>query len=279
MKATIDFLKMKQEKEKITMITAYDFPSAKLVEQAGTDMILIGDSLGMVVLGYESTIPVTLDDMIHHGKAVKRGAKDTFIVIDMPFMSYHLSNRDTLLNATKLIQETDANAVKLEGADDVIESIRLLTNAGVPVMAHLGLTPQSVGVLGGYKVQGKNSKEAKELIENAIKCEEAGAFAIVLECVPMQVAKEITDKLHIPTVGIGAGVETDGQVLVYHDIITYGVDRVAKFVKQYTNVNEVISLAMDQYISDVKLSKFPESKHSFKMKSEELLSLYGGKKA
>ncbi|MEZ2718106.1 3-methyl-2-oxobutanoate hydroxymethyltransferase [Niallia circulans] len=276
MKATTDFIKMKQKGEKITMITAYDYPSAKLVEQAGTDLILVGDSLGMVVLGYDSTVPVTMDDMIHHGKAVKRGAEDTFIVIDMPFMSYHLSRRDTLLNAARLIQETGANAVKIEGADDVIEQINYLTNAGIPVMAHLGLTPQSVGVLGGYKVQGKSSDEAKRLMDNALKCQAAGAFAIVLECVPMQVAKEVSKRLDIPTIGIGAGSETDGQVLVYHDLITYGVDRVAKFVKQYANVNEAISLAIDQYISEVKMGAFPEMKHSFQMKAEEIKSLYGG---
>jgi 3-methyl-2-oxobutanoate hydroxymethyltransferase len=275
-KATTDFIKMKQKGEKITMLTAYDYPSAKLVEQAGTDLILVGDSLGMVVLGYNSTVPVTMDDMIHHGKAVKRGAEDTFIVIDMPFMSYHLSRRDTLLNAASLIQETGANAVKLEGADDVIEQINYLTNAGIPVMAHLGLTPQSVGVLGGYKVQGKSSDEAKRLMDNALKCQAAGAFAIVLECVPMQVAKEVSKRLDIPTIGIGAGSETDGQVLVYHDLITYGVDRVAKFVKQYANVNEAISLAIDQYISEVKMGAFPEMKHSFQMKAEEIKSLYGG---
>ncbi|PAE11918.1 3-methyl-2-oxobutanoate hydroxymethyltransferase [Niallia circulans] len=276
MKATTDFIKMKQKGEKITMLTAYDYPSAKLVEQAGTDLILVGDSLGMVVLGYNSTVPVTMDDMIHHGKAVKRGAEDTFIVIDMPFMSYHLSRRDTLLNAASLIQETGANAVKLEGADDVIEQINYLTNAGIPVMAHLGLTPQSVGVLGGYKVQGKSSDEAKRLMDNALKCQAAGAFAIVLECVPMQVAKEVSKRLDIPTIGIGAGSETDGQVLVYHDLITYGVDRVAKFVKQYATVNEAISLAIDQYISEVKMGAFPEMKHSFQMKAEEIKSLYGG---
>jgi 3-methyl-2-oxobutanoate hydroxymethyltransferase len=275
-KATTDFIKMKQKCEKITMITAYDYPSAKLVEQAGTDLILVGDSLGMVVLGYDSTVPVTMDDMIHHGKAVKRGAENTFIVIDMPFMSYHLSRRDTLLNAARLIQETGANAVKIEGADDVIEQINCLTNAGIPVMAHLGLTPQSVGVLGGYKVQGKSSDEAKRLMDSALKCQAAGAFAIVLECVPMQVAKEVSKRLDIPTIGIGAGSETDGQVLVYHDLITYGVDRVAKFVKQYANVNEAISLAIDQYISEVKMGAFPEMKHSFQMKAEEIKSLYGG---
>ncbi|WP_445492232.1 3-methyl-2-oxobutanoate hydroxymethyltransferase [Niallia sp. 03133] len=277
MKSTTDFQKMKQQKEKITMITAYDYPSAKQVEKANADMILVGDSLGMVVLGYDSTVPVTMNDMIHHGKAVKRGAKDTFIVIDMPFMSYHLSERDTLLNGAKLIQETGANAIKLEGADDVIDKIRLLTNAGIPVMGHLGLTPQTVGVLGGYKVQGRNYQEALALIENAKKCEKAGAFAIVLECVPMQLAKEVSSQLHIPVIGIGAGVDADGQVLVYHDLLTYGVERVAKFVKQYTNINETISIALEQYIREVKTCQFPETKHSFTMKEEEMNRLYGGK--
>ncbi|PKG24104.1 3-methyl-2-oxobutanoate hydroxymethyltransferase [Niallia nealsonii] len=277
MKSITDFLKMKEKAEKITMITAYDYPSAKHAEASGVEMILVGDSLGMVVLGYDSTVPVTMEDMIHHGKAVKRGAKDTFIVIDMPFISYHLSDRDTLLNACKLIQETGAHAVKIEGANDVIDKINILTNAGIPVMAHLGLTPQSVGVLGGYKVQGKNHKEALELIENAKKCEQAGAFAVLLECVPMQLAEEVSKNLRIPIIGIGAGVHTDGQVLVYHDLITYGVDRVAKFVKQYTNINESIKQAIEQYIHEVKMSEFPEITHSFTMKEEELKSLYGGK--
>lgn len=277
MKQTTDFLKMKQNGEKLAMVTAYDFPSAKHAEAAGVDLILVGDSLGMVVLGYDSTIPVTVSDMIHHAKAVKRGAKDTFIVVDMPFMSYHLSTRDTLLHATKIIQETGAHAVKLEGAEDVIEQISALTNAGVPVMAHLGLTPQSVGVLGGYKVQGKNAEAAKKLIKDAKKCEAAGAFALVLECVPKQLAEEVSKQLTIPTIGIGAGIAADGQVLVYHDLITYGVDRVPKFVKQYTHVNDMIIDGIRAYVAEVKLAAFPRDEHSFTMKEEELTALYGGK--
>ena len=276
MKQTLDFQKMKQAGEKIVMLTAYDYPSAKQAEQSGVDMILVGDSLGMVVLGYDSTIPVTLEDMIHHGKAVKRGAKHTFIVIDMPFMSYHLSNRDTLINAAKLIQETGAHAVKVEGADiEVLEGIEALTKAGVPVVAHLGLTPQSVGVLGGYKVQGKDAEAAQKLIDDAKKCERAGAFMIVLECVPKQLAKEVTAALTIPTIGIGAGVETDGQVLVYHDVLTYGVERVPKFVKQYTDINGMIKQAISAYTTEVKQGNFPQDEHSFTMKEEELLTLYG----
>lgn len=277
MKQTVDFLKMKQNGEKIVMLTAYDYPSAKQAEQANIDMILVGDSLGMVVLGYDSTIPVTMDDMIHHGKAVKRGAKDTFIVIDMPFMSYHLSIRDTLLNGAKLIQETGANAVKVEGADEVLEGIEALTKAGIPVVAHLGLTPQSVGVLGGYKVQGKDAEAARKLIDDAKKCELAGAIAVVLECVPKQLAKTISDSLTIPTIGIGAGEQTDGQVLVYHDVLSYGVERVPKFVKQYAHLNEPIVNGLTSYVTDVKEGQFPKDDHSFTMNESELLSLYGGK--
>ncbi|MBU8879072.1 3-methyl-2-oxobutanoate hydroxymethyltransferase [Bacillus sp. FJAT-29790] len=277
MKQTTDFLRMKQNGEKIVMLTAYDYPSAKQAEKSEVDMILVGDSLGMVVLGYDSTIPVTMDDMIHHGKAVRRGAKETFIVIDMPFMSYHLSVRDTLINGAKLIQETGAHAVKVEGADEVIYHIEALTKAGIPVVAHLGLTPQSVGVLGGYKVQGKNAAAAGKLLADAKKCEQAGACAIVLECVPKQLAKELSSSLTIPTIGIGAGANTDGQVLVYHDILTYGVDRVPKFVKSFANVDDIIEQGINNYISEVKKGNFPEDQHSFSMKEEELLSLYGGK--
>lgn len=276
MKQTLDFQKMKQAGEKIVMLTAYDYPSAKQAEQSGVDMILVGDSLGMVVLGYDSTIPVTVEDMIHHGKAVKRGAKNTFIVIDMPFMSYHLSNRDTLINAAKIIQETGAQAVKVEGADnEVLQGIEALTKAGVPVVAHLGLTPQSVGVLGGYKVQGKDAEAAKKLIDDAKKCEQAGAFMLVLECVPKQLAKEVTAALKIPTIGIGAGVAADGQVLVYHDVLTYGVERVPKFVKQYTEINSMIKQAISAYAAEVKQGNFPQDEHSFSMREDELLSLYG----
>jgi len=278
MKQTTDFLKMKQNGEKIAMLTAYDYPSAVQAEKAEVDVILVGDSLGMVVLGYDSTIPVTMDDMVHHGKAVRRGAKNTFIVVDMPFMSYHLSVRDTLLNGTRLMQEAGANAVKLEGADDVIEHIAALTKAGVPVVAHLGLTPQSVGVLGGYKVQGKNTEAALKLIEDAKKCQQAGAFLLVLECVPKQLAREISQAIDIPTIGIGAGRESDGQVLVYHDLLTYGVDRVPKFVKKYANINELAIDGIKAYVNEVKQEAFPGDEHSFTMKEEELQGLYGGKK-
>ncbi|WP_442594490.1 3-methyl-2-oxobutanoate hydroxymethyltransferase [Neobacillus sp. D3-1R] len=277
MKQTTDFFKMKEANEKIAMLTAYDYPSAKQAQEAGVDLILVGDSLGMVVLGYDSTIPVTMDDMVHHAKAVKRGAKNTFIVVDMPFLTYHTTTKDALMNAGRLIQETGAHAVKLEGADEVLDKIKALTNAGIPVMAHLGLTPQSVHVLGGYKVQGKEAKAAQKLIEDAKKCEAAGAFSIVLECVPKQLAAEVTKSVSIPTIGIGAGVEVDGQVLVYHDIIGYGVDRVPKFVKQYHHIHDQIIESIGSYVSEVKSNAFPEEKHSFTMKEDELKGLYGGK--
>ena len=277
LKQTLDFTNMKTAGEKIAMVTAYDFPEAKLAEQAGVDMILVGDSLGMVVLGYESTVPVTLQDMIHHTKAVKRGAKDTFVVTDLPFMTYHVSKEEAMKAAGALMQEGGAHAVKVEGGGEVIETIKALTAAGVPVMGHLGLTPQSAGVLGGYKVQGKTAEAAALLIEEAIMCQEAGAFAIVLECIPWQLASEVSSRLTIPVIGIGAGDQVDGQVLVYHDLVTFGVDRVPKFVKQYGNVNEVVEDSIKQYVKEVKAGIFPEEKHSFTMDEEVLLSLYGGK--
>ncbi|MDA2236893.1 3-methyl-2-oxobutanoate hydroxymethyltransferase [Bacillus cereus group sp. Bc222] len=277
MKTKTDFLKMKEQGEPITMLTAYDYPSAKLAEEAEVDMILVGDSLGMVVLGYDSTVPVTVEDMIHHTKAVRRGAKETFIVTDMPFMSYHVSPQDTMVNARRIVQESGAHALKVEGAGEVISTIHYLTSAGIPVVAHLGLTPQSVGVLGGYKVQGKDAESAKKLIEDAKRCEEAGAIALVLECVPMQLAEFISKQLTIPTIGIGAGQKVDGQVLVYHDLISYGVNRIPKFVKQYTSVQEEIVRGISQYVTEVKTGQFPEEKHSFTMKEEECLALYGGK--
>ncbi len=274
MKTTTDFIRMKKEKEPIVMITAYDYPSAKIVEKANVDMILVGDSLGNVVLGYESTIDVTLDDMIVHTRAVRRGAKNTFIVTDMPFMTYHASISETLSNAKRLVQNGGAHALKLEGAGDVVEHIYKLTQAGVPVVGHLGLTPQSVGVLGGYKVQGKDAKSAQKLIEDAKQIEAAGAFALVLECVPEQVAAIISEQLAIPTIGIGAGVKTDGQVLVYHDLI--GEHRVPKFVKQYCQISNTIEYAVSQYVTEVKKCAFPSKEHTFSIDENELKSLYGG---
>ncbi|EIS4900240.1 3-methyl-2-oxobutanoate hydroxymethyltransferase [Listeria innocua] len=275
MKKPVDFFAMKENGEKITMITAYDYPSAKNVEQAEADMILVGDSLGMVVLGYDSTVPVTMDDMIHHTKAVKRGAPNTFVVTDMPFMTYHGSVDETIQNARKIIQESGAHAVKLEGAGEVVNKIARLTEAGAPVVAHLGLTPQSVGLTGSYKVRAKSVQEAQELIDNALAVEAAGAIAIVLEAIPRQLAEKVTKALTIPTIGIGAGLETDGQVLVYHDIIGYGINRRAKFVKAYADIDETIEPALRSYVNDVKELAFPEVKHSFTMAEEDLKGLYG----
>ncbi|MGP1908184.1 3-methyl-2-oxobutanoate hydroxymethyltransferase [Metabacillus sp. JX24] len=276
MKTRLDFVKMKQENEPIVMLTAYDYPSARLAEESGVDMILVGDSLGMVVLGYDSTVPVTVADMIHHSKAVKRGAPSTFIVTDMPFMSYHVSKEQTLKYAAEIMQQSGAHALKLEGADGVLQNIEALTCAGVPVVAHLGLTPQSVGVLGGYKVQAKDAESAKKLMHDAKQCEEAGAIALVLECVPRQLASEISNTLSIPVIGIGAGASTDGQILVYHDVLGYGVDRVPKFVKQYTSAGSEMKSALTAYVQEVKKREFPEEKHTFTMKDEELQALYGG---
>ncbi|HAA5121968.1 TPA_asm: 3-methyl-2-oxobutanoate hydroxymethyltransferase [Listeria monocytogenes] len=275
MKSPVDFFAMKENGEKITMITAYDYPSAKNVEQAEADMILVGDSLGMVVLGYDSTVPVTMDDMIHHTKAVKRGAPDTFVVTDMPFMTYHGSVDETIQNARKIIQESGAHAVKLEGAGEVVNKIARLTEAGAPVVAHLGLTPQSVGLTGSYKVRAKSAQEAQELMDNALAVEAAGAIALVLEAIPRQLAEKVSKALSIPTIGIGAGVETDGQVLVYHDIIGYGISRRAKFVKAYADIDERIEPALASYVKEVKAATFPEVKHSFTMAEEDLKGLYG----
>ena len=264
MKNKLKLQSMKQNGEKIAMMTAYDYPSAKLVEQAGMDMILVGDSLGNVVLGYDSTIKVTVEDMIHHGKAVARGAKDTFIVVDMPFMSYHISLADSMANAKRIYQETNAHALKIEGAsDDILTFTSRLTQAGIPVVAHLGLTPQSVNELGGYRVQGKKREDADKLIEDAKALEASGAMMLVLECVPKDLAKQITSVLTIPTIGIGAGNACDGQVLVFHDVLQYGGDRLPKFVKTYSDTNTNIYTAMAKYVSEVKQGIFPEDKHSY----------------
>ncbi|EQB35191.1 hypothetical protein M948_19010 [Virgibacillus sp. CM-4] len=268
----LDLKKMKQNHEKITMVTAYDYPSAKHAEQAGIDTILVGDSLGMVVLGYDSTVQVTVENMIHHGKAVKRGAPNTFAVVDMPFMSYHISTEDSLRQAAKIFQETNAQSLKIEGASaGIIEFIQRLTEAGIPAIGHLGLTPQSVNVLGGFKVQGKDKAAAAKLLHDAKKVAASGAVALVLECVPKELADIITASIDIPTIGIGAGSKCDGQVLVYHDILKYGVDRLPRFVKPYSDVNQIGLEAIKGYISDVKTQNFPSDEHSFFIKSKDLL--------
>ena len=278
MKTTAQFLKMKEQQEKIVMITAYDYPGAKFSEDAGVDMILVGDSLGMVVLGYESTMRVTVDDMIHHSKAVRRGAPDTFIVVDMPFGSYHGDLNDTLKVAVRMMQETNANALKVEGAGEVVSVIKKLTNAGIPVVAHLGLLPQSAGVLGGYKVQGKTAQQAEKLVEDALLVEQAGACAVVLECIPQQLTEVVSKKLTIPTIGIGAGPQADGQVLVFHDLLQYGKHHIPKFVEGFAQVGVEIERGIQEYTNAVKANTFPTVAHSFTMKEDELTQLYGGVK-
>jgi len=254
---------MKRKSEKISMLTAYDYPSALLVDEAGIDIILVGDSLGMVVLGYDSTLPVTMDEMIHHTKAVSRAVKHAMVVGDMPFMSYQVSVEDALYNAGRFLQEAGAHGVKLEGGREVAEITRRITSAGIPVMAHLGLTPQSVHQFGGYKVQGKEEQAAKRIMEDARIIEEAGAFSLVLECVPAILAKDITQSLSIPTIGIGAGVDCDGQVLVLHDMLGMFEKFIPKFVKTYASLNVQMKEAIIQYIDEVKKNIFPEKKHSF----------------
>ena len=268
------FLKAKKDGNKISMLTAYDYPMAKLLDVAGIDCILVGDSLGMVVLGYETTLQVTVDDMIHHCKAVVRGTKSALVTVDMPFLSYHISIEESIRNAGRLIQEGGAHAVKLEGGIHVIDKIKAIVNAQIPVMGHLGLTPQSINMLGGYKVQGTNLLQAKKLIEEALLLQQAGVFAIVLECVPEKLAKLISEKLEIPTIGIGAGKYCDGQVLVTQDMLGIYADFKPKFVKQYANIGDTISNACTQYISEIQSQQFPSLEHVFTIEDEILDKLY-----
>lgn len=254
---------MKRKGEKITVLTAYDYPTALIVDESGVDIILVGDSLGMVVLGYDSTLPVTMEDMIHHTKAVSRAAKHAMVVGDMPFMSYQISIEDAMYNAGRFLQEAGAQGVKLEGGREVAELTRRIVSAGIPVMAHLGLTPQSVHQLGGYKVQGKEDAAAKRIMEDAKILEEAGTFSIVLECVPATLASAITKSISIPTIGIGAGIDCDGQVLVVHDMLGMFERFTPKFVKKYGALNQQMRDAMGQYVNEVRGGVFPEKKHSF----------------
>ena len=266
MRVTItDIKEMKQKKEEIPMLTAYDYVTAKMVDEAGVPLILVGDSLGMVMLGYESTIPVTMEQMLHHTKAVVRGAKKALIIGDMPFMTYHISVSDALHNAARFIQEGGAQAVKLEGGEVVAEKVKRLVDCGIPVMGHIGLTPQSIHQLGGFKVRGKAAEEARKLLNDARVLEEAGAFAIVLECIPAPLSKLITQKLAIPTIGIGAGPDCDGQVLVISDMLGLYTEFVPKHVKQYARLAEEIKTAVSNYIAEVKSRSFPTMKQSYTM--------------
>lgn len=259
-----DFARMKREQQKITMLTAYDYPTALMVEEAGIDMILVGDSLGMTVLGLESTVPVTMEDMLHHTRAVTRAARRIFVVADMPFLSYQVNHEEAIRNAGCLIKEGGTDAVKLEGGGPVVETVRAVVEAGIPVMAHLGLTPQTAAQLGGYRVQGKEPEAARRIKADAVALAEAGAFSIVLECVPASLAREITATIGIPTIGIGAGPDCDGQVLVFHDLVGLFEKFMPKFVKQYVNVREPIIKAMQQYAEEVREGVFPDAEHSFK---------------
>ncbi|GAB6150929.1 3-methyl-2-oxobutanoate hydroxymethyltransferase [Clostridium novyi] len=275
MKNTVTtFQKAKNNGEKLTMLTAYDYSTAKLIDESGINGILVGDSLGMVCLGYEDTLSVTMEDMIHHTRAVSRGVKNTLVVGDMPFMSYQSSVYDAVVNAGRLIKEGGATAVKLEGGATVLEQIKAIVNAQIPVMAHIGLTPQSINVFGGFKVQGKDEQKAQKLIEDAKKIEEAGAFAIVLECVPAKLAELITKAVSIPTIGIGAGAGCDGQILVYQDMLGMFSDMSPKFVKKFADVGELMKDGFKAYIKEVQEGTFPSKEHCFKIDESVLDKLY-----
>jgi len=270
----VTFREAKQKGEKLTMLTAYDYSTAKLIDEAGVNSILVGDSLGNVILGYEDTISVTMEDMIHHGAAVSRGAKNALVVIDMPFMSYQTSVYDAVVNAGRLMKEGRAGAVKLEGGVEVCPQIQAITAAGIPVVAHIGLTPQSINAFGGFKVQGKSEAAAKKLIEDAKAVEAAGAFAVVLECVPAKLAELVTKELTIPTIGIGAGNACDGQVLVYQDMLGMFSDFTPKFVKQFAKVGEVMKEAFRTYCEEVQAGTFPRKEHEYTISDDVLEKLY-----
>lgn len=275
MKNTVTTMQdQKQNQDKITMLTAYDYSTAKLIDEAGINSILVGDSLGNVILGYEDTLSVTMEDMIHHTAAVARGCKNALVVADMPFMSYQTSVYDAVVNAGRLIKEGRANAIKLEGGTEVCPQIKAIVDASIPVVAHLGLTPQSINAFGGFKVQGKDTAAAKKLIEDARAVEKAGAFALVLECVPAKLAAFISKQLSIPTIGIGAGAGCDGQVLVYQDMLGMYSNFVPKFAKQFANVGQMMTAAFQQYMEDTKSGAFPEEKHTFSISDEVLEKLY-----
>jgi 3-methyl-2-oxobutanoate hydroxymethyltransferase len=269
-KVTIaELLEKKQKSQKITMVTAYDYPTARILDQAGIDIGLVGDSLGMVVLGYDSTVPVTMDEMIHHCRAVYRGMKSGFIIVDMPFLSYQVSLEKAIENAGRLIKDAGCDAVKLEGGSEMAPVVKAIVTAGMPVCAHIGLTPQTATMLSGFKVQGKDAEGARKLIQSAKDLEEAGAFMIVLECIPDFLAARITQELTIPTIGIGAGKDCDGQVLVYHDTVGLFERFTPKFVKQYINLAPMIRDAISQYKTEVESGEFPGPEHSFAMNKKE----------
>lgn len=271
---TTSIMQMKHSGNKISMLTAYDYTTARLLDEAGVNTILVGDSLGNVVLGYEDTISVTMEDMIHHSAAVARGAKNALVVTDMPFMSYQTGVYDAVVNAGRLMKEGRAGAVKLEGGAEICPQIEAIVAAGIPVVSHLGLTPQSINAFGGFKVQGKTEAAAKKLIEDAKAIEAAGAFAVVLECVPAKLAKLVTDSIQIPTIGIGAGAGCDGQVLVVYDMLGMFSDFKPKFVKHFANAGDVIREAVKSYIEEIDNGTFPAEEHCYKIDDDIIEKLY-----
>ena len=271
---TTSIMQMKNSGHKISMLTAYDYTTARLLDEAGVNTILVGDSLGNVILGYEDTISVTVEDMIHHSAAVARGAKNALVVTDLPFMTYQTSVYDAVVNAGRLMKEGRAGAVKLEGGKEVCPQIKAIVSAGIPVVAHLGLTPQSINTFGGFKVQGKTETAAKKLIEDAKAVEEAGAFLLVLECVPAKLAKLVTESINIPTIGIGAGAGCDGQVLVIYDMLGMFSDFKPKFVKHFANAGDVIREAVKTYIAEIDDGTFPAEEHCYKIDDEVIDKLY-----
>ena len=268
-----DFQECKRTGRKISMLTAYDYPTAKIMDESGIDAILVGDSLGMVVLGYEDTTRVTMDDMVHHTKAVVRGTNKAMVVADLPFLSYHKGIYESVSNAGRLVNEAGCKAVKLEGGEDVAEDVKAIIRAGIPVMGHLGYTPQSVNVFGGHKAQGKTFETAKKIYKDALLLQDAGAFAVVLECVPHKVAKFISDKLDIPTIGIGSGTMCDGQVLVVHDIIGMFRDFTPRHTKRYVDMGNALESSVKSYINDVVEGSFPTEKNSFTVEAEVVEAL------
>jgi 3-methyl-2-oxobutanoate hydroxymethyltransferase len=264
LKVTVPSIKaMKEHGEKITMLTAYDTPFARILDEAGVDILLVGDSVGSVVAGYPHTLPVTIDEMIYHTRAVVKGVQRAFVVIDMPFMSYQINSEDAKRNAGRMIKESGAEAVKLEGGVNMKEAIRAIVDIDIPVMGHIGLTPQSIHQMGGHKVQGKVEEQKQKIIADAVAVEEAGAFSVVMECIPTELAQEITEQLSIPTIGIGAGIHCDGQVLVIHDLLGLMGDFRPKFVKSYVNLQQVITQAVNEYMDEVRNKKFPTEEQSF----------------
>ncbi|HIE12118.1 MAG TPA: 3-methyl-2-oxobutanoate hydroxymethyltransferase [Desulfotomaculum sp.] len=273
---TADFRRWKEEKRPITMLTAYDFPTARLVDEAGIDAILVGDSLGNVVLGYDSTLPVTMEEMLHHTRAVARGVSRALVIGDMPFLSYQVSIPEAVRNAGLFLKGAGAQAVKLEGGQEVADTVRAIASSGIPVMGHIGLTPQYVHQLGGYRVQGRQAQAARRLLQDAVSLAEAGVFSIVLECVPAEVARHITAAVGVPTIGIGAGVDCDGQVLVTHDLLGLYGGFSPKFVKRYANLVGEIRRALESFKREVIDQKFPGPEHAFSMPDEELAEFLKG---